>query len=148
MLKDRMKELGQKVREETVPTLEKIGEEAGPILEKMKERAVPAIEKAMDDAVPAFERMKERTAPGIEKMKEDAAPLIERAKVEAARAKRSLDRYKAPEIVVESSLGGLITAEEILKKIPRDVEKVYVNPEANKAYYIRDNRVESVPLWK
>jgi hypothetical protein len=50
-------------------------------------------------------------------------------------------------VFIESMLGGSITTEEILKKIPKGTTEVYVKPEENKAYWVKGDKTGSVDLW-
>jgi hypothetical protein len=64
---------------------------------------------------------------------------------EKAPAGRS--KSKAPQSIIESGMGGTITPEEILSRIPKDVDTVYVKPEDNKAYWVKGDETDSVDLW-
>ena len=44
-------------------------------------------------------------------------------------------------------MGGQISVDEILARVPADVEKVYVKPEENKAYWISKKSAGSIDLW-
>lgn len=50
-------------------------------------------------------------------------------------------------IHIESILGGTISTEEILERIPEDAEAVYVKPEENKAYWVNGDKTGDVDLW-
>ena len=53
---------------------------------------------------------------------------------------------KTPEVIIQSPLGGIITPEEILKKVGK-VDKVYVRVDQNKAHWVRGDEIGSVDLW-
>ncbi|MDO5702897.1 MAG: hypothetical protein Q4G47_06050, partial [Lachnospiraceae bacterium] len=53
----------------------------------------------------------------------------------------------APTLFIQSLLGGLITPEEVLKRVPADVDEVYVKPEENKAYWVKGEESGDVDLW-
>ncbi len=54
---------------------------------------------------------------------------------------------KAPAaVIIQSPLGGEITAEEILARVG-EVDKVYVRVDENKAYWVRGEETGSVELW-
>ena len=50
-------------------------------------------------------------------------------------------------IIIQSVLGGTITPEEILSRIPSDADAVYIKPEENKAYWVKGSKSGSVELW-
>ena len=45
-------------------------------------------------------------------------------------------------------MDGTITPEEILSRIPKGADTVYVKPEDNKAYWVKGEETDSVDLWK
>ena len=53
---------------------------------------------------------------------------------------------KAVEVIIQSELGGEITADAILAKVG-EVEKIYVRVDQNKAYWVRGEETGSVDLW-
>ena len=53
----------------------------------------------------------------------------------------------AQKLIIQSRLGGEMSADEILSKIPNEVEKVYIKPEENGAYWVSSNDAGSVELW-
>ena len=78
------------------------------------------------------------------------------ASKQAAKAKEAPARKEKParakkpsvtEVFIESMLGGSISTEEILKKIPKGTTEVYVKPEENKAYWVKGDKTGSVDLW-
>ena len=71
--------------------------------------------------------------------KKAAAP----AKKAAAPAKKVV---KQPEVIIQSPLGGIITPEEILKKVGK-VDQVYVRVDENKAYWVKGDKNGAVDLW-
>ena len=64
----------------------------------------------------------------------------------AAGRKRSAAK-KAPQIIVQSPLGGEITPFAILAKTGQDVDKVYIRVDLNKAFWVRGSETGSVDLW-
>ena len=95
--------------------------------------AVPEAEtEAAADAVPEAET-------------EAAADAVPEAETEAA-----ADAVPEPaktSIMIQSELGGSITPEEILSRIPSDCDTVYVKTEENKAYWVKGNKSGSIDLW-
>ena len=53
---------------------------------------------------------------------------------------------KAAEVIIQSELGGEITADAILAKVGA-VDKIYVRVDQNKAYWVRGEETGSVDLW-
>ena len=51
-------------------------------------------------------------------------------------------------IIIQSVLGGAITPEEVLKRIPADADTGYIKTEENKAYWVRGAESGSVDLWQ
>ena len=54
---------------------------------------------------------------------------------------------KKVDIVIQSPMGGEITAEEILAKLPLPVDKVYIRVDQNAAYWVRGDESGAVNLW-
>ena len=48
---------------------------------------------------------------------------------------------------VQSMMGGNISVDEILGKIPEGATAVYVKPEENKAYWVKKDSAGDVELW-
>jgi hypothetical protein len=95
--------------------------------------------------VPAAE---EKSAPGVEEQaaaEEKAAPAVEEKTAPAVEEKKN-----AVELIIESTMGGQISAEEIIKRVKEkrsDAAKIYVKPEENKAYFTYGDSVGHVELW-
>ena len=49
-------------------------------------------------------------------------------------------------MIIQSPLGGIITPEEILKKVGK-VDQVYVRVDENKAYWVKGDKNGAVDLW-
>ena len=54
----------------------------------------------------------------------------------------------APSVVIESQMGGSITVDEILSRLPENVETVYVKPEKNRACWVNGNESGLVELCR
>jgi len=82
--------------------------------------------------------------------KKPAAKKAAPVEAEAAPAKKPAARRtsakKSVEVVIQSPLGGEITAAEILAKVGQ-ADKVYVRVDQNKAYWVRGEETGSVDLW-
>ena len=77
--------------------------------------------------------------------KKPAAP----AKKAAAPAKKPAPAAKAakqPEVIIQSPLGGIITPDEILKRVGK-VDKVYIRVDQNKAHWVKGDEIGSIDLW-
>ena len=77
-------------------------------------------------------------------VKATAAVKAAPAKKAAAPAKKAV--AKAAEVIIQSPLGGVITPEEILKRVGK-VDKVYVRVDQNKAHWVKGDEVGSIDLW-
>ena len=97
-----------------------------------KAAAKPAVKKAA--AKPAVK-------------KAAAKPAVKKAAAKpAAKAAAKPAAKKAVEVIIQSSLGGNITPEEILAKVGK-ADKVYIRVDENKAYWVRGKETGSVDLW-
>lgn len=66
------------------------------------------------------------------------------AKIPAAAKKPAAK--KAPELIIQSPMGGNITPDEILKKVGK-ADKIYIRVDENKAYWVRGKETGSADLW-
>ena len=55
---------------------------------------------------------------------------------------------KKVEIIVQSPMGGNITAEEIAAKVPAGAESVFVRVDQNKLWWIKGEETGSVDIWE
>ncbi len=85
---------------------------------------------------------KKPAAKKVEKVEkvEKAAPAEKKPAAKKTAAK------KTAEVIIQSPLGGEITAAEVLKRVG-EVDKVYVRVDENKAYWVRGEETGSVDLW-
>ena len=97
---------------------------------------------------------KELTTPAdikaaVEGVAETAAPTVEEKAAEPAAP--AVEEKTAPvELIIESTMGGQISADEIIKRVKEkrsDASKIYVKPEENKAYFTYGDSVGHVELW-
>ncbi len=92
------------------------------------------------------------TAEKIE-VKKTAAKASRKAKetVKAVETKveKKVSKAKAAklEIIVQSPMGGNITAEEIAAKVPAGAESVFVRVDQNKLWWIKGEETGSVDIW-
>ena len=95
-----------------------------------------------DDIKAAVEGVADVISPVVE---EKAAPTVEE------KTAKAVEEKTAPvELIIESTMGGQISAEEIIKRVREkrgDAAKIYVKPEENKAYFTYGDSVGHVELW-
>ena len=77
------------------------------------------------------------------------ATEIEVKKKARSTAKKAREAVSAltPSVLIESLLGGTITVEEVLKRVPAGVDAIYIKPEENKAYWVKGDETGSIELW-
>lgn len=80
------------------------------------------------------------------KAAEPVAKAVKEVKAVAKKAAPKAAAAKKAEVIIESPLGGIITPEEILKKVGK-ADRVYVRVDQNKAYWVRGEETGSVDLW-
>ena len=71
--------------------------------------------------------------------------IAERLKT-ARKAKEAISSL-TPSVLIESLLGGTITVEEVLKRVPAGADTIYIKPEENKAYWVKGDETGSIELW-
>lgn len=94
-----------------------------------------------------------------EEVKEETKNVSTRAKKTAEKAastaKAAEKAVKAPakkaaaklNLVIQSKMGGSITAEEVAAKIPKNALNAYVKVEENKIYWTTADDAGSVDIW-
>ena len=109
---------------------------------KVKEAVQDAVAQvASSDAVVAAEIEVKKTArKATRKAKEAAETVI--AETEKSVKKATL------EIIIQSPMGGAISTDEIIKKIPNGSEAVYVRVDENKLYWVKGQDTGSVDIWE
>ena len=90
--------------------------------------------------------VKKAAAKAAPKAAVKAAKTAVKAAEKAVKAAPAKKAAKKPEVIIQSPLGGIITPDEILKKVGK-VDKVYVRVDQNKAHWVRGDEVGSVDLW-
>ena len=107
-------------------------------VEGVAEVIAPVVE---EKAAPAVE---EKAAPVAE---EKAAPVVEEKAATTVKAEKTEEQV---ELIIESTMGGQISADEIIKRVKEkrnDAAKIYVKPEENKAYFTYGDSVGHIELW-
>ena len=95
-------------------------------------KAKEAVEKATDAVVANEIEVKKKTRSTARKTKETVKAVVSEKKTA---------------IFIQSQLGGTITPEEVLKRIPEGCDQVYIKPEENKAYWVKGDESGAVELW-
>ena len=127
----------KKVTEEVKETAKKTPAKKAPTKKAEKPAAKPATAKK---ATPA----KKAPAKKIEKPAEKKPA----AKKPAAKKPAAKADARKVNIVFESLLGGAITVEAIIKKLPKEAISAYVKIEENTIYWVgKNNEKGSVEIW-
>ena len=95
---------------------------------------------------------KELTTPAdikaaVEGVAEVIAPVVEEKTATTVKAEKAEEQV---ELIIESTMGGQISADEIIKRVKEkrnDAAKIYVKPEENKAYFTYGDSVGHIELW-
>ena len=98
-----------------------------------------------EDIKTAVEGVADIMNPPVE---EKTAPTVEEKKEEKAAGEE--EKAAPVELIIESTMGGQISADEIIKRVREksgDAAKIYVKPEENKAYFTYGDSVGYVELW-
>ena len=114
-----------------------VEEKAAPVAEEKKAPAKKARKAA---AKPAAEEKK--PAPEKKEKKVSAKKAAEKPAEEPV----AEEKKASAEIIIQSSMGGEITAEAILARIG-EADRVYIRVDENKAYWVRGEESGSVDLW-
>ena len=111
-------------------------------VKKTRTAAKSTAKKVADQAVAAEVEAKKTAHKTTRKVKE--AVKATEAKVEKKVAKAKAAKL---EIIVQSPMGGNITAEEIAAKIPAGADSVFVRVDQNKLWWIKGEETGSVDIW-
>ena len=107
--------------------VEGVAEVIAPVVE---EKAAPVAEEKADPVV-----------------EEKADPVVEEKAATTVKAEKTEEQV---ELIIESTMGGQISADEIIKRVKEkrnDAAKIYVKPEENKAYFTYGDSVGHIELW-
>ncbi len=107
-------------------------------------KAAPVIEDVAAEK-PVEKKVAEKKVPAAKKPAAAKAPAEKKPAARKPVAKKPA-AAKGAEVIIQSPLGGEITAEEILAKIGA-ADKVYVRVDQNKAYWVRGEETGDVDLW-
>lgn len=120
---------------------------------KPKDEIMSKIKELVTEAAAPAIQGDEKTEDTIDEKKEESAtPVDEEQSVASATAEEIMpapieEEKKPSSIVIESQMGGSITTDEILSKLPDGVDTVYVKPEENAAYWVKGEASGVVNLW-
>ena len=116
------------------------------IPEAVAEKVKGMVEPKDISAAPA-KKTRKRAAKGAEKV--EKKPVEEKTATadEPKKPAKSRKKKTSPSLIIQSLLGGTITPEEIMDRVPDDVDTVYIKPEENKAYWVRGDESGSITLW-
>ena len=108
-----------------------------------KALALAAAKVIEDVAASKKEEPKKAAAKAVAKKvaKDTKKKVVKDAKKKTAAKKKETVLY------IESLMGGTITAQEILKRIPSGADEVYVKPGENKAYWVKGKKTGEIDLW-
>ncbi len=129
-----------------MPAKKKIEEAVQAVEKEVKKTRTAAkrtAKKVADQAVAAEVEAKKTARKTTRKVKE--AVEATEAKVEKKVAKAKAAKL---EVIVQSPLGGNITAEEIAAKIPAGADSVFVRVDQNKLWWIKGEETGSVDIWE
>lgn len=129
-------------------------EQKAEILKRAKETSVLAASKEYGVAwatISAWKKKAEDAATAVDiEVKKNARKASRKAKdaVEAVEKEIKASEKKAKlEIIVQSPMGGNITAEEIAAKLPDGAETVFIRVDQNKLWWVRGEETGSVDIW-
>ena len=119
--------------------------EAKKTVRKAGRKAKEAVEAvAQSDPVVAAEiEVKKNTRKAGRKAKEKVGETVVAVKETAKKA------AGIPNIIIQSPMGGIITAEGISAKVPKGTKDIYVRVDENKLYYVLKNgETGDVDIWE
>ena len=105
--------------------------------QKKKAAVKTAVKKTENKAAAVKIEAKKNTRKAAAAVKETAEKAGKAVKAKAG----------APEIIIQSPMGGNITPAEIVKKLPKGVESVFVRVDQNKLWWIKGEESGSVDIW-
>lgn len=119
------------------------------VVDRIREVFNVDLTQAVEEAVEAVEAAAAALAAEAEAPVAQAVPAEPAPEAPAAApapAKKPAKKAAKPVIIIQSPLGGEITAEEILAKTGK-VDRVYVKVDENAAYWVNGDQSGAVNLW-
>ena len=128
-----------------MPAKKKIEEAVQTVENEVKktDTAAKRTVKKVADKAAANEIEAKKTARKTTRKVKEAVEATE-TKIEKKVAKAKAAKL---EIIVQSPMGGNITAEEIAAKIPAGADSVFVRVDQNKLWWIKGEETGSVDIW-
>ena len=111
-----------------------------------KKKAEAAAETAAAEAVPDDGKKIEKKTRKAKAKLQAEKPSAEPAAEVGNKTEKKAGRAKKAKVVIQSPMGGEISADEILKKIGQ-ADTVYIRVDQNKAYWVKGDETGSVDLW-
>ena len=136
----------KKVAEEVKEEAKKVETKAKATAKKAATTAKAAPAKAKATAKKVAADVKAETSTRAKKAVETAAAKVEKDVKKVAVKKPAAK--KALNLVIQSKMGGSITAEEVAAKIPTNAINAYVKVEENKIYWTTADDAGSVDIWE
>ena len=125
-------------------TKKKIAEEVKVVEEKVEK----AVKKAPAKAKAAAKKVEDKVVAEEIEVKKTAAKTARKTKETVKKVETAAKKPAGKlEIIVQSPMGGNITAEEIAAKLPKGAETVFVRVDQNKLWWIKGEETGSVDIW-
>ena len=125
-------------------TKKKVAEEVKAVEEKVEK----AVKKAPAKAKAAAKKVEDKVVAEEIEVKKTAAKTARKTKETVKKVEAAAKKPAAKlEIIVQSPMGGNITAEEITAKLPKGAETVFVRVDQNKLWWIKGEETGSVDIW-
>lgn len=127
------------IKEKAKNTVKKAEKKAA----ETKKTAAAAAGKAKAAANTAAKTVKAKAVKAKVDAKEVKATVASRAKAAAPKAKKAASL----EIIIQSPMGGNISAKDIAAKLPAGCDCVFVRVDQNKLWWIKREETGSVDIW-
>ena len=127
-----------------MPRAKKVAEEVKEEAKKVSTRA----KKAVADVKAETSKAKTTAKKVAADVKAEEKKVEKEVKAAAEKAAKKPAAKKALNLVIQSKMGGSITAEEVAAKIPKNAENAYVKVEENKIYWTTADDAGSVDIWE
>ena len=125
-------------------TKKKVAEEVKAVEEKVEK----AVKKAPAKAKAAAKKVEDKVVAEEIEVKKTAAKTARKTKETVKKVDSAAKKPAGElEIIVQSPMGGNITAEEIAAKLPKGAETVFVRVDQNKLWWIKGEETGSVDIW-
>ena len=128
-------------------------EKAEEVKAEVAEKAEEVKETAKKTARKTTKAVKDAAETAEFEVKKTARSAGRKAKAKAEEVKEAVDQaVKKAEtakvnVIVQSPLGGNITTEEIVAKLPEGVDSVFVRVDQNKLWWVKGEETGSVEIW-